>query len=163
MSGPEAGPERGTPTDSASERRWVEWAARECRRRAIEEDPDRIEEILPPERFPAETGTFGGPYTAALQKQYPAGATAALIADACCGWRRRPTTAEAVRAIRGRRRGPFEDCIVETMITESNIDVLMLAEITGEYSLRDIAWWIRELEIPCQERIQWLNAWATPQ
>ena len=49
------------------------------------------------------------------------------------------------------------------MITESNIDVLMLAEITGEYSLRDIAWWIRELEIPCQERIQWLNAWATPQ
>ena len=162
MSGPEARPRRGTPTYSTSDRRWVEWAARECRRREIEEDPARIEEILPPERFPAETGRFGGPYTAALQKQYPAGATAALIADACCGWPRRPTTSEALRAIRGRRRGAFEDSMVETIITESNIDVLMLAESSGEYSLRDVAWWIRELGTPCHERIQWLNAWATP-
>lgn len=39
----------------------------------------------------------------------------------------------------------------------------MAAETTGEYSLQDVAWWIRELEIPSCERIRWLNAMAEPE
>ena len=40
---------------------------------------------------------------------------------------------------------------------------MMAAETSGEYSLQDIAWWIQELEIPCYERIRWLNAMARPE
>ena len=142
---------------------WQKWIDAECARREEREDPDREAAVLPLDRFPTKTGRFENPYIDAILVQYPAGAMAALIGDACNGWKRIPTEAEAIEAMRARRRGVFEDSIARAIITESDIDLVMAAETTGEYSLQDMAWWIRELKIPCYERIRWLNAMARPE
>ena len=151
------------PRGAADANPWQDWIDAECARREEREDPDREAAVLPLDRFPTKTGRFKNPYIDAILRQFPAGAMAALIAQACCGWKRRPTATEAIDAIRARRRGERADSIALAVITESDIDLVMAAETSGEYSLQDIAWWIQELEIPCYERIRWLNAMARPE
>ena len=32
------------------------------------------------------------------------------------------------------------------------------ADAAGAFSLQDLAWWIKEIGLPCYSRIKWLNA-----
>ena len=144
-----------------------EWVRNETQRRLKEENQSRRAEIDEPGMFPAETGWFNGPYADRLTAGMPEGALATVIHGSCNGWRDKPSVAEARNAIRRRKRETRADSIAWTIATESSERVIMAGEARGEYSLQDLAWWIRELNIPCYRRINWLNtmgrAWRRQQ
>ena len=152
-------PKAAPPADANP---WQDWIDAECKRREEEENPDRKTTLLPLDRFPTTTGhqeidtRLGDdcPRYRVLESA-PASRPHRFY-----GFRHRRDPLPAVALASDQRsHGPCR------VLSEYRADVRVsepAAETTGEYSLQDVAWWIRELEIPCYERIRFLNAMADP-
>ena len=137
------------------------WARRETDRRIAEEDPTAVGQLVPLDDLPNRTGWLRKP-DGTEPTPRRVGETSSsldnLVHGSCNGWKRKPTTAEAEQVMRGRIRGGREDSVASTVITESSWWMILEAEVEDAYSLQDVGWWIRELEIPCHRLIGWLNA-----
>ena len=137
------------------------WAKRESERRIAEENPTVVHQLVPLEELPNRTGWLR---KADGTDSTPRGAGEAssslenLVHGRCNGWKRKPTATEAEQVMKSRIRGMREDSIASTVITESSWWMILEAEAEDAYSLQDVGWWIRELEIPCHRLIGRLNA-----
>ena len=152
------GPPKVQPFKTQEDRaRWVE---AETERRLREEETIGEIELEPLDNFPPQAGWFrnDGEPPPNRRAGEECKALAAVIASSCNGWPSKPTAAEAEQVMKSRTRGSREDAIAWTIATESSVELVMEAEEDGGYSLQDLAWWIRELQIPAYKRIRWLNA-----
>ena len=136
------------------------WIERETRRRLAEEDPDAPRNLLPIEQFPA-TSVFAGMLKERAQKRSPGEpcqALEALIAGSCNGWVKRPTAEEMEQAVKSRQSTRRARCLARVVLSEASTMCIAEADAAGAFSLQDLAWWIKEIGLPCYSRIKWLNA-----
>ena len=136
------------------------WIERETRRRLAGEDPNAPRNLLPIEQFPT-TSVFAGMLKERAQKRNPGEpcqALEALIAGSCNGWVKRPTAEEMEQAVKSRQATRRARCLARVVLSEASTMCIAEADAAGAFSLQDLAWWIKEIGLPCYRRIKWLNA-----
>ena len=136
------------------------WLERETRRRVVEEDPHAPRDLLPLTQFPT-TSVFAIVLQDKAQRRRPGEpcqALETLIAGSCNGWVERPTALEMEDAVKSRRPSRRARCLVCVVLSEADTTCIAHADAAGAFSLQDLAWWIKEIGLPCYSRIEWLNA-----
>ena len=140
----------------------IEWARRETRRRALEEEPPGPVQLKPVESFPHGQPIFNN----ALHPRRPRApgepcrALDIMVNSYCCGWKRKPTAIEAEEAIKSRLPTDRNSSIAFMVLTEPPDHLVLEGEADSAYSLQDLAWWLHHRPIPAYGRIRWLNAFA---
>ena len=93
-------------------------------------EPREREGVRSPERF---SDAYAPPDPEWPEKRGPeATAIAGLLARSCCGWRRRPTSAEFYDAIRAEQPSARQEAIVDVLMLEASEHTMTLAYLARE-------------------------------
>ena len=100
-------------------------------------EPREREGVRNPERF---SDAYAPPDPEWPEKRGPeATAIAGLLARSCCGWRRRPTSAEFYDAIRAEQPSARQEAIVDVLMFEASEHTMTLAYLQGAFTWRQLA------------------------
>ena len=100
-------------------------------------EPREREGVRSPERF---SDAYAPPDPEWPEKRGPeATAIAGLLARSCCGWRRRPTSAEFYDAIRAEQPSARQEAIVDVLMLEASEHTMTLAYLQGAFTWRQLA------------------------
>ena len=99
--------------------------------------PGREPELLPAERF---SDDYAPPDPRVPGRRGPhAGAVRSVLAGACAGWGRKPSSEEFYEAMRAETPTSRQQTICGVLISEASLDEILLAHMQGAFTWQQLA------------------------
>ena len=136
-----------------------QWRERELRRRLVEEAQGRTETLAPPDAFSdayaPETPEDGG------RRGRESRTVEGILGGGCCGWCEPPDAAELYDAMRTDQPTKRQMAVAGALISETDIDDLLMAHLEGAFTWRQLATMIHRLGMETSQLSTYLNKRAT--
>ena len=145
--------------EATNEQSLHRWRERELQRRLVEEADGRAETLAPPDAF-SDTYAPETPEDGA-RRGSKSRTVEGLLGGGCCGWRERPDAAELYDAMRADQPTKRQMAVAGALISEADIDDLLMAHLEGAFTWRQLATMIHRLRMETSELSTYLNKRAT--
>ena len=139
-----------------------QWRVRELQRRLVEEAEGRTDTLAPPDAF---SDTYAPEAPEAPEDRGRRGRESrtveGILGGGCCGWRKQPDAAELYDALRAEQPTKRQLAVAGALISEADIDDLLMAHLEGAFTWRQLATMIHRLGMETSELSTYLNKRAT--